>query len=271
MYLIVLCLSIVSCKNANNDHVVARVGKSTLTLENLKNSIPSEYSNQITPDQNISYVKQWIDRELLYQEALNQKIDKDSLIAERLVKMKKDLFAAEIISRVSMKLQSDSLNDSVISQYYKKNQAQYIRDKNYVKYIDIVVEDSKNAWEIYRITNKTNINAIAQQYSKKQSFDSSNIAYVAMENVPTEIRQAMATLTINTISVPVKSANGYHIIEVLDKLDKGGICNYSEVRKEIISQLTTLNQKTIIDKLLSDLRIKNRVEFNVNLISESLK
>jgi parvulin-like peptidyl-prolyl isomerase len=271
IYLIVLCISIFSCNNSNNEHVIARVGKATLTLESLKNSIPNEYSNQITRDQNICYVKQWIDRELLFQEALNQKIDKESVIKERLEKMKKDLLSSELLSRVSMKSQSDSLNDSVFKQYYKKNQSQYVRDKDYVKYIDITAEDSKKAWEIYRTANKSNINTIALQNSKNQSFDSTNVPYFPLETTLPEIRQIIVTTAINTISLPIKTNNGYHIIDVLDKLDKGGICSYSEVRKEIASQLIMIEQKTKIDKLLSDLRIKSRVEFNVNLISESIK
>src|SRR5665647_3956363 len=112
---VVLCLIVVQCDKSKNEKVIARVGKATLTLENLKNSIPSEYSDQITRDQNINYVKQWIDRELLFQEAVNQKIDRDPVIKERLMKMKMDLLAAEMLDRYSMKIQADSISDSVVN------------------------------------------------------------------------------------------------------------------------------------------------------------
>jgi parvulin-like peptidyl-prolyl isomerase len=268
---VVLCLIVVQCGQSKNEKVIARVGKSTLSLENLKNSIPNEYSDQITRDQNINYVKQWIDRELLFQEAVNQKIDKDPAIKERLIKMKMDLLAAEMLNRYSMKIQADSISDSVVNHYYKINQNQFIREKDYVKYLDIAIDDSKKAWELYRTVTKENFVNFASQFSKAPTFDSINIPYTSVENIPVEIRQAIASTVVNTISTPIKTSNGYHIINVMDKLDKGGICSLFEVRKEIIDQLVTINQKVLIEKVLADLRAKNRVDFNLNLISDSLK
>jgi peptidyl-prolyl cis-trans isomerase C len=268
---VVLCLIVVQCDKSKDEKVIARVGKATLSLENLKNSIPNEYSDQITRDQNINYVKQWIDRELLFQEAVNQKIDRDPAIKERLSKMKMDLLAAEMLNRYSMKIQADSISDSVINHYYKLNQNQFIRDKDYVKYLDIAIDDSKKAWDVYRTVTKVNFVNIASQFSKTPTFDSTNIPYTPSDNIPVEIRQAIASLEVNTISSPIKTSNGYHIVNVMDKLDKGGICNLFEVRKEIIDQLVTINQKVLIEKVLADLRTKNRVDFNLNLISDSLK
>jgi hypothetical protein len=268
---VVLCLIVVQCGQSKNEKVIARVGKSTLSLENLKNSIPNEYSDQITRDQNINYVKQWIDRELLFQEAVNQKIDKDPAIKERLNKMKMDLLAAEMLNRYSMKIQADSISDSVVNHYYKLNQSQFIREKDYIKYLDIAIDDSKKAWEVYRTVTKENFINLASQFSKTPTFDSINIPYTPVENIPVEIRQAIASTVVNAISTPIKTSNGYHIINVMDKLDKGGICSLFEVRKEIIDQLVTINQKVLIENVLADLRAKNRVNFNLNLISDSLK
>lgn len=268
---VVLCLIVVQCDKSKNEKVIARVGKATLTLENLKNSIPSEYSDQITRDQNINYVKQWIDRELLFQEAVDQKIDRDPVIKERLMKMKMDLLSAEMLDRYSMKIQADSISDSVVNHYYKLNLNQFIRQKDYVKYMDIAIDDSKRAWEIYRTVTKENFVNLASQFSKTPTFDSNNIPYTLTENIPVELRQAITSSEINTISTPIKTSNGYHIIKVMEKLGKGGTCSLFEVRKEIIDQLVTINQKVLIDKVLADLRAKNRVDFNLNLISDSLK
>ena len=59
---------------------------------------------------------------------------------------------------------------------------------------------------------------------------------------------------------------GYHVILVLDKLEKGGICLQEEVRDEIINRLSTKMQKQSLENLLSELRLKTDVEFNVDLI-----
>ncbi len=267
----VMFLASINCDRSKEEDIVARVGKVTLTLKALKENIPEEYSNQITRDQNINYVKQWIDRELLYQEAISQKIDKESEIKERLEKMKEDLLSAEMLHRISSAIKIEDVNDSIANQYYNKNRDQFIRDKEYVRYLDITTDDSKKAWDIYRSANKDNFVTLASQYSKTPTFDSTNIPYTATETIPAEIRQAINLLRINSISTPIKAADGYHIINLLEKLNEGEICNFQEVRKDIINQIITNNQKEIIEKKLADLRIKNRVDFNLNLISDSIK
>jgi peptidyl-prolyl cis-trans isomerase C len=268
---VVLWLFVIQCNRSKDENVVARVGKSTLTLEELKENIPDAYSEQITRDQNINYVKQWIDRELLFQEAVNQKIDKDPIIKERLDKMKEDLLSAELLHRYSMQIQPDSINDSIVYLYYKKNQNQFVRDKESVKYLDIAIDDSNKAWVVYRTVTKENFVNLASQYSKTPTFDSSKIPYTIIENIPLEIRQSITSLHINSISTPIKTPDGYHIINIIDKRAKGELCSFSEVRREIINQLVTINKKVLVDKVLSELRIKNRVEFNLNLITDSLK
>ena len=92
---------ITQCNTKPSSPVIARVGKSILTVEDFQKSIPPEYSDQITREQNINYVKQWIDTELLFKEAMRQKIDRDPVIRDRLEKMKKDLLAAEMMNRYS--------------------------------------------------------------------------------------------------------------------------------------------------------------------------
>ncbi len=185
--------------------------------------------------------------------------------------MKEDLLAAEMLHRYSMQIQPDSINDSIVNQYYKKNQNQFVREKESVKYLDIAIDDSKKAWEVYRTVTKENFVNLASQYSKTPTFDSSKIPYTIVENIPAEIRQSITSLHINSISTPIKTPDGYHIINIIDKRAKGELCSFSEVRREIINQLVTINKKVLVDKVLSELRIKNRVEFNLNLITDSLK
>ena len=82
-----------SCRQKTQGLIVARVGEHVLTLDDLYKSIPPEYSDFITREQMINYVKQWIDNEILYEEALRQKIDKEDAIKTRLARMKQALFA----------------------------------------------------------------------------------------------------------------------------------------------------------------------------------
>ncbi|MEM4368686.1 MAG: peptidyl-prolyl cis-trans isomerase, partial [Candidatus Anstonellales archaeon] len=246
--------------------VIAKVGKSILTVDDLNNSIPPEYSDQITLEQNINYVKQWIDTELLFQEALRRKIHKDPLIKKRLEKMKKDLLAAELMSRNSMQYQGVIVDDATIKNYYELNKEKYIREKDVAKYIEILVPDYRTAWHITRSGNAENFLSLAAEYSQTPYPKDGNIPYTPLEEIQPEIRNAIIATPINSVSNPVKTEEGYYVILVIDKLEKGGICKLDEIKDEIVNQLTVKNQKEKIEQFLSELRLKTNVEFNSELI-----
>ena len=119
-FVISVFLLSVFCQMPSNTPVIARVGKATLTLHDLNANIPPEYSAEITREQNINYVKQWIDAELFYQEAIRKKIDKESDIKKRLSTMKKDLLAAELMNRTSLTINTKTIDDNAIHAFYEK-------------------------------------------------------------------------------------------------------------------------------------------------------
>ena len=246
--------------------MIARVGKAVLTVEDFNNSIPPEYSDQLTLEQNINYVKQWIDTELLFQEAMRKKIDREPQIRNRLEKMKKDLLAAEMMSRNSSVEKASPIDEKAIHAYFELNKDNFIREHDVAKYLEIVVTDSRTAWYISKNATTDNFLTLAAEYSQQPYPESINVPYIALDDVQPEIRQAIIATSVDATSTPVKSDLGYHIIRVIDKLDKGGICKEDEVWEDIVNQLTANFQKEKVEQLISDLRLKTNVEFNSDLI-----
>ena len=260
-------LFLLSCENNVSSPVIARVGKSILTINDLNKSIPPEYNNAITHEQNINYVKQWIHTELLYKEAIQRKIDREQQMKNRLKEMKKNLLAAEMINRYSTLNESSTIiDDNTINEYYSKHKEEFIRENDVAKYLEVIVDDQKTAWHIIRNADSDNFLEFASNYSKLPVSDLSYVPYIALNNIPPDIAQAISSCRINGITKPISSEMGYHVILVLDKLEKGGICLQEEVRDEIINRLSTKMQKQSLENLLSELRLKTDVEFNVDLI-----
>lgn len=267
LYSVFIVTFFMFCSQKSSSPVIAKVGKRVLTVEDLTNSIPPEYIDQITLEQNINYVKQWIDTELLFQEALRRKIHKDPLIKKRLEKMKKDLLAAELMNRNSMQYQGVVIDDATIQNYYELNKDKYIREKDVAKYIEILVQDYRIAWNLTRNGNSENFLNLAAEYSQTPYPKDENIPYTPLDEIRPEIRNTIINTPINSVSNPVKTEEGYYVILVIDKLEKGGICKLDEIKDEIINQLTVKNQKEKTEQFLSDLRLKTNVEFN----SETIK
>jgi parvulin-like peptidyl-prolyl isomerase len=258
----------IGCKRANKSPVIARVGNSVLTLDDLYKNIPPEYSEQITREQNINYVKQWIDTELLFREAMRRKIDRDSQIKDRLEKMKKDLLSAEMISRYTSQRQI-AIDDNSVHQYYAQHKNEFIRTRDMVKYLEITVDNLQTAQTISRSARSDNFLALAEQYSKQSFTDTVNLPYVPVDELQPELGKAITATPVSGITSPVKTELGYQVVRVIDKLDKGTVCKEEEVWEEIVNLLTSNLQKDEIDKLLSDLRLKNDVQFDFDLITGS--
>lgn len=262
----VLVITQLFCSTKPDSPVIARVGKAVLTVEDFNKSIPPEYREQITLEQNINYVKQWIDTELLFQEALRKKIDRELLIKNRLQKMKKDLLAAEMMSRNSLSEKTTAIDEKAVRAYYELNKEKFIREKDIAKYLEIVVSDSRTAWYISKNGTSENFLTLAAEYSQQPYPENSNVPFIALDEVQPEIRQLIMATAVNETSIPVKSEMGYHVIRVIDKLEKGGICKEDEMWEDIVNQLTAKSQKENVEQLIADLRLKTNVEFNSDLI-----
>jgi hypothetical protein len=246
--------------------IVARVGNAYLTLAELKESIPAEYSDVITRDQNVQYVRQWINTELLYQEALRLKINEEPVIRARLERMRKDLLSTELISRSASKAGME-VSEQAVREYYESNRERFVREFNVVRYEDILVADVNTAFDIRRtVTNETFRN-VAKAHSKAPGGLDESVPYVALDAVPPKLRNAIITVTVfPSIIGPYGAEDGFHVLRVLGKFDKGTIASIDEVRDEIVSHLSQIGHKDDTERLISEIRVKSDVEFNIDLI-----
>jgi hypothetical protein len=246
--------------------IVARVGSSVLTLEELQASIPNEYSDIITREQNIQYVRQWINTELLYNEALRLGVDREPQIKARLEKMKKDLLSAEIISRSASRSDAVGVSETAIKEYYETHREQFIRESYVVRFDDIVVDDLNLAWEIRRNVTHETFKESAKTHSKVPPGLDEGTPYVPIDAIPPIVRNAVLAAAVPSITGPYRAEDGFHIIRVLGKFDKGTIASLDEVRDEIISRLSNMTQKGETERLISEIRSRADVEFNIDLV-----
>jgi PPIC-type PPIASE domain len=258
----------VGCANRPKGPVVARVGESVLTLDELYKSIPPEYSDFITREQVVSYVKQWIDNKVLYDEALRLKIDKEEPIRERLRRMKEDLLCAEMVSRSAASSQATKVGEEAIESYFNGNRAKFVRQTNVAKFLQIVCGDMNTAAKVHALATADNFTSLAAQYSKVPQPDAKSIPYVKLSDLPPEFAQEIISTKINGTTGVVKTDAGFCVARVLDKQPKGTPCELAEVKEDIATVLAARMQNAAVEHLISSLRTKMRVEANLDLITE---
>lgn len=263
--LALLCLGF-TCNQEPASPVIAHVGNAVLTLDDLYQSIPPEYSDRISPEQHINYVKQWIDNELLYQEARRRKLHREASIKKRLEKMKKDLLCAELMSRSAVSSDKIRISEEMVRDYYEKNKESFTRQRDVVRFMQIVVDGLGEAWRIRQKVRADNFQALAAKYSQVPVEDPEKVSYVTVDQIPKEIADALGRLREGGTTAPIKTAVGYHIIRLMDKHPKGTTATLNEVREDIIDRLSTQVQKQKINEMLSELRLKTDVGFHFDRI-----
>jgi hypothetical protein len=268
--LLAVC-SFVGCVKGPKGPVVARVGESVLTLDELYKSIPPEYSDFITREQIVNYVKQWIDNKILYYEAIRLKIDKEDKIRDRLKRMKEDLLCAEVISRSSVSPQEAKVPEDAIESYYNDNKANFVREKNVAKFLQIVCDDINTAWKVRAQVTPENFMSLAVQFSKIQPPDSKNVSYVKLSDIPPEVAQEISSTKINGTTNVIKTGSTFCIVRVLDKQPKGTMCQLGEVREDIANVLAAKMQTAALEHLISSLRTRMIVEAHLDIITDQRK
>jgi len=261
-----LLLSAFTCDEKPDSPVVAQVGDAVLTLNDIYKSMPPEYSHKITRQQNINFVKQWIDTELLYQEALNQKLHKEKEMQHRLEKMKQDLLCAEMLSRNALKSGDINITDDMVEQFFKDNRQLFVRDTPVYKYLQIVVDELRQAWQIRNKVTAENFLDLAAKYSIVPVEDPRSVIYLKETEIPPEVTAKLENLRVGGTTAPIKYAGQYSIIRLMDKQPAGTLCSLEEVRNDVIDRLTTQTQKKRTDEMLANLRLKTHVEVDFSLI-----
>jgi hypothetical protein len=257
-----LAVMLVSCNRSDTSPVIAQVGSAVLTRDNLLRAIPSEYRDRISRDQYANYVRRWIDDEVVYQEALRRRLDKEKIMRERLAKMKRDLLCGELISRSSAVQEDATLSDAAIQDYYSGHKADFIRETPVVKYLQLVVDNEQLALALCsKAAAGADFYALASKYSPAPLPDSAHILYVSIKALPQEIAQALWGARIAGTPGPVKSPLGFHVLRLIDKQDKGTQCSLDEVRSEIGDRLSASLQKQELDRMLAEYRMKSRISF----------
>ncbi len=271
--LLLICVAalLAGCANRPKGPVVARVGSDVLTLDELYKSIPPEYSDFVTREQKLNYVKQWIDNKILYNEAIRLKLDRDEAIRNRLKRMKEDLLCAEMISRNALPLKEIRVPETAIESYYNENKTRFVREKNVAKYLEIVCVDINTAWKVRSFVTPDNFLSLASQYSKVPPPDLKNLPYVKLDDIPAEVAQQISSTKINGTTNVIKTGSTFTIVRVLDKQPKGTLCQLSEVKDDITNILAAKMQNAAIERFISSLRSKMLVETHLDLVTDQRK
>ncbi|MBI5476869.1 MAG: peptidyl-prolyl cis-trans isomerase [Ignavibacteriales bacterium] len=257
-------LLIFGCKTEKKESIIARVGDVTLTKEEIHKQFAG--FDSLSETEFRQFVQQWINEELLYQEAVRAGVEETPEYKEQLMKIKKQITTQQFIER---EIYSDSsmISDSLARNYFENH-----RDEFSIRQETIRLQ-------IANFSNREGASAFAASLAKGIAWDSSisiikNDSLAAADFLgevlpgyftehtllPTELWKVASTLSMNDISFPVKSSFGYSIIVFLERKQKGDAPVYDAVSSEVKERLTIDKKRKTYQNLLESLYKRYRVE-----------
>ncbi len=259
-----------SCsRTQSQDTALAEVGSAKLTLEEIRQSFPSEFEHLIKREQYLDFVKRWIEDEVVYQEALKNKLDKDTTVQRKIERMKRKILIEEYFSAFNAS-ESYEPDDVTLSQYYEMNKEHYRRKQAAVKFMHIRLEDPTLARQLRRQAAGDNFLAVASRHSADPVPESpASLPFKTESEIPACLVEPLFSLRPNQNSAPVECQDGVYFLRVLEKAEVGDIIPFEEARNDISSTLVMNRREKMLQNRVAELKQNASITLNVDRVPGS--
>jgi peptidyl-prolyl cis-trans isomerase C len=250
---------------------LAKVGNSVITEADLEREIKNlpDFVQKMFegPNGREKFLEELVKRELLYQEALKEGLDKDPAYQKKLEDFKKiNLVGILLEKEIESK---EKISDKEIRDYYEKHKEDFA-PVSQVRLSHIVVNTEGEAQKVLERLKKGEDFA---QLAKKISIDTvsakkgGDLGFFSRGDIPSEFRVVAARLKTGEISEPIKTKSGYEIVKVTDK-KVGQVIEFDKVKNLISQNLLAEKQKESFDSYIEGLKKKYKVEINKEAVSK---
>ncbi len=258
LFLIMLsvCLHLGCRSKSQNAQIAAKAGNAVLTREELQKRMTLE---GLPPNRENEFIENWINEELLVQEARRQGIEKTDELKWEIEKVEKQYLINQLIEKTFA--EKIRITDSNVSDFYEKNKTIFNVDEDEVHLLQIM---TKNLADAEMTLQEIKAGKPFEQAARDRSIDpfrdkGGDMGFVGRNDVIPELSRIAFSLPEGSLSSILKSNQGYHILKIQKKHLKGETRDLPEVRDEISQRLRIDRERAVYYDLLYQLKNKQRV------------
>lgn len=203
-------------------------------------------------------IEEMVSQELLYLDAKENNLDKEAEYKELLKATEINLLKNYAFNKT---IESDQASEDELIDFYNKNKELFGSPES-IKASHILVETEDKANEIAEELDKgLSFEQGAAKYSTCPSKDEGGkLGEFGRGQMVKEFEDAAFAMETGTISDPVKSQFGYHIIYVEDKTPASEK-TFEEARNDVLNQVTRTRQQEKYLKKVNKLKEVYQVEY----------
>ena len=258
-FLLGVWLALAFCAACNDPSeqspIIARVGESELTQGDLAVQLPLGLTNE-SEAASRHFVENWVRQELLYQEALERKLDQNARIQHLFEQTRRDLLVAALLD-LEFDGREVDVTESMIQEYYREHREEFLRTEKEIRIRHILVASVRDAQARRQdlLQGSYSFEEVARVHSldEKTKFAGGDPGYFSPEDNPV-LWDACRELIPNRLSKPVRTRYGYHIIEVLDRQEAGTVKGLEQMRSLIVETLVRREHRQRLERFVNQLK-----------------
>ncbi len=252
---IICSIFLISCsKEQKTDEYIAKVDKSILTKSMLDSSLAS-YSNSAKAKE--EFVNDWIETEILYQEAVKEGITKEKKFASLIEKSQKELAGTFLLQKLIDENKFDPTDDE-IQKYFDEKKDDFRLTEDLFKINIANFSDYSKAIQFRNKLLETNWATVENIYRLDKNVNvEKNKLIFRSELQPVVFSKVVGSMLPNEISIILETQpNNYAVVQTLEKYMRESVPPLDIMKEEVKSRLTVIKKKdfvnNFINKLISD-------------------
>ena len=211
-------------------------------------------------EMNKEVVNELVYQTLLYEDAMEKGMDKDDEFTQVLEKTKESMLKTYALGKL---LSTVSVTDDEIKKFYEDNKDLF-KENESANASHILVAEEDKANEIYeKVKNGEDFASLAKEFSTCPSKEKGGeLGTFTRGQMVKEFEDAVFNNEVATITEPVKTQFGYHIIKINDK-NEGRDLAFDEVKDKIAAQVRRQKEQALYNEKITELKEKYQVKMNI--------
>ncbi|MEE3232600.1 MAG: peptidylprolyl isomerase [Candidatus Latescibacterota bacterium] len=252
MYLFVFLGVVLACNPSPNkkDHI-ASVGNSYLGTKEFERLVPANAS----VEEKNRIINNWINQELLFQEALKRRLQETAVLKKQLEQTQKDLLIAALID-TEFGQKEISVEKSDVNQYYDVHKDSYVRSEPEIQARHILISSLRDALALRTALREgADFTDLAHEYSEDlDTYHVGGDLGLFTQSTEPILWMACISLELNTVSSPIQTDYGYHLIEVMARYEEGSLRKINEIQEQITEAVVWQKHRSRMQKLIASLK-----------------
>ncbi|MEO8398629.1 MAG: peptidylprolyl isomerase [Ignavibacteriaceae bacterium] len=238
---------------------VAKVNDSYLTEDELSSIMNSPKGKNFYREE---VIRNWINTELLYQEARSEGITKDENFTKIIEDSKKNLAVAKLLQKHYDDIES-SVDTKEIETFFEEHKDEFKTTDNYyiINFISFTNEDKAVQFRSSALENDWDKSLKDFKSDPSINYENINWYLSEYEIEPISLLRIIKELNPNEISIVfADEQNKYIIVQLINKIDKGVIPPFNLISENVAKRFLAEKKAKGISEYVKELYSKNEID-----------